>query len=77
MLGRSICRPAAKGGSGTSDDVSQTSSSSRASGLAVTLARPDIGVLQRAPGEQGGHKSGGKEAWVPISVLPPGPWNHG
>lgn len=58
-------------------DVSQFSSCSPASGLVVTLARPDAGLLQGTPGIQGGHEPGNQEAWVPVSILPPGPWDPG
>lgn len=40
--------------------------------LAVSLAGPDIDLLQGAPEEQGG-EPGNQEAWVPMSTLPPGP----
>lgn len=59
------------------DQVSQFSSPcSRASALAVSLARPDIDLLQGAPEEQGG-EPGNKEVWVPMSTLPPGPQDPG
>lgn len=57
-------------------NMSQFSSSSHASELAVTLARPDINLLQGTPEEQGG-EPGSQVAWVPKTILPPGFWDPG
>ena len=72
VLGKRICCPAAKGGSGTSGDVSQGPLPLLMPQVWLSPWPDQTSVCSR---EQGAHESGGQEA--SIFVLPPGLWNHG